>query len=111
MLLENELSAGKVTLHPNVVLEPVTSIETNKIEEENPEIFPSCTVTRAQAKAKDKIGRFFGARDEIIDLSHIILNHDIDFKYSLKKKNSVGNVVLAMDVSLSRRESSNRILY
>lgn len=44
MLLGNELSGGKVTIHPKVTLELATSIEIEKIEEEN----PSYAVTRAQ---------------------------------------------------------------
>lgn len=105
MLLGNELFAGKVTIHPRVVLKPVISIDIEKMEEEKLGIFSSYTVTRAQAKGKDKEGRFCGARDEIIDLSPNLSNYDINFKCqsdSLKKKDNIGNIVSAMDVSLSR---------
>lgn len=65
MLLGNELTGGKVTIHIKVLLEPVTSIETEKTEEENPRMFPSRALIRAQAKGKDKER----SRNEIIDLS------------------------------------------
>lgn len=52
MLLGNELAGGRVIPHPKVVSEPVASVDTENIEEENPGIFPSCAVTRAQARKK-----------------------------------------------------------
>lgn len=39
MLLGNKLAVGKATIHTKVTLEAVTSIETEKIGEENPGIF------------------------------------------------------------------------
>lgn len=54
MLLGHELTGGKVTIYPKVTLDPVTSTETEKIEEENPGIFPSCAITRAQVKAQKR---------------------------------------------------------
>lgn len=50
MLLLNELTGGKVTLDTKVVLEPVTSMETEKTEKENPRIFPSGALIREQSK-------------------------------------------------------------
>ena len=41
MLLGNDLAGGKVIAEPKVVMEPVTSAETEKIEEEIPGVFPS----------------------------------------------------------------------
>ena len=56
MLLGNDLSRGKVIAEPDVVMEPVTSAETDKIEEEISSVIPSCGVTQAQVStmAKDK---------------------------------------------------------
>lgn len=59
-----------------------------------------------QAERKDKEEKLCWARDEKIDLSQTFLNHEIDFKChsdSLKKKNSVDNLEIAMHVSLRRR--------
>lgn len=56
MLSGNELAGGKVTIHPKVVLEPITSINTKKIEEDKPCIFPSCVVLKVKGKAR-KVGK------------------------------------------------------
>lgn len=52
MLLGNELAGGKVTIHRKVILVPVTSLETKKIEKKNSSLFPSCAVTQAQVKRR-----------------------------------------------------------
>ena len=49
MLLENDLARGKVIAKPDVVMEPVTSAETDKFEEEISNVIPSCGVTQAPA--------------------------------------------------------------
>ena len=49
MLLGNDLARGKVMAEPNVVMEPVTSAETDKFEEEISNVIPSCGKTQAQA--------------------------------------------------------------
>lgn len=69
MLLGNQLSSGKITIYSKVMLESVTSIDTEKIEEENSGILPSCAVTQAQTKGEAKKEKICGAKDETIDLS------------------------------------------
>ena len=56
MLLGNDLAGGKVIAEPDVVMEPVTSAENDKFEEEISNVIPSCGVTQAQAStmAKDR---------------------------------------------------------
>ena len=49
MLLGNDLAGGKVIAESDVVIEPVTSAETDKFEEEISNVIPSCGVTQAQA--------------------------------------------------------------
>ena len=49
MLLGNDLARGKVIAEPDVVMEPVTSAETDKFEEDISNVIPSCGVTQAQA--------------------------------------------------------------
>ena len=55
MLLGNDLAPGEVIAEPDVVMEPVTSAETDKIEEEISSVIPSCRMTQARActMAKD----------------------------------------------------------
>ena len=70
MLLENDLAGGKVIAEPKVVMEPVTSAETEKIEEEIPGVFPYCVVTRAQArKMAEDTRALTDTEDYLIDLS------------------------------------------
>ena len=54
MLLGNDLAGGKVIAEPDVVMEPVTSAETDKFEEEISNVIPSCGVTQAQATTMAK---------------------------------------------------------
>ena len=54
MLLGNELARGKEIAELDVVMEPVTSAETDKIEEEKSSVIPSCGVTQAQASTMAK---------------------------------------------------------
>ena len=54
MLLGNDLAGGKVIAEPDVVMEPVTSEETDKFEEEISNVIPSCGVTQAQATTMAK---------------------------------------------------------
>ena len=49
MLLGNDLARRKGIAEPDVVMEPVTSAETNKIEKEISSVIPSCRVTQVQA--------------------------------------------------------------
>ena len=49
MLLGNDLAGGKVIPEHKLVMEPVKSAETDKIEEEISDVIPSCWVTQAQA--------------------------------------------------------------
>ena len=44
-LLGNDLAGGKVSVSPMVVEEPETQLETEKLREEFPGIFPACVVT------------------------------------------------------------------
>ena len=48
-VLGNDLATGKVIAEPGVVMVPVTSAETDKLEEEISNVIPSCGVTQAQA--------------------------------------------------------------
>ena len=76
MLLGNDLAGGKVITEPKVVMEPVTSAETEKIEEEIPGVFPSCVVTRAQArKMAEDTRASIHTEDDLIDLSKIFLEN------------------------------------
>ena len=54
MLLGNDLAGGKVIAEPDVVMEPVTSAENDKFEEEISNVIPSCGVTQAQASTMAK---------------------------------------------------------
>ena len=54
MLLGNDLARRKGIAEPDVVMEPVTSAETDKIEEEKSSVIPSCGVTQAQASTTAK---------------------------------------------------------
>ena len=54
MLLGNNLARGKVIAEPDVDKEPVTSAETDKIEEEISSVIPSCGVTQPQASTMAK---------------------------------------------------------
>ena len=56
-------------------MEPVTSSDTEKIAEEIPGVFPSCVVTRVQAKkmAKEE-NSSLDTEDEIIDLSQTFMD-------------------------------------
>ena len=76
MLLENDLAGGKVIAEPKVVMEPVTSAETEKIEEEIPGVFPYCVVTRAQArKMAEDTRASIDTEDDLIDLSKTFLEN------------------------------------
>lgn len=78
------------------MLQPVTSTETEKIEEENPGIFPLCAVIWAKPRKE----KFCGVKDETIDPK--LKNPDMDFNCSsLVRENSID---FAFDVSLSRRQ-------
>ena len=44
-----DVAGGKVIAEPKVVMEPVTSAETDKFEEEVPSVIPLCVVTQARA--------------------------------------------------------------
>lgn len=79
MLLGKELAGEKITIYPKLELEPVTSTEMEKIEEENPCIFPSYAVTQAQAKGEASKEKFCGLKNEMIDLSQTFKNHNMDF--------------------------------
>ena len=52
MLLGNNLAGERLVPHPRVVEKPIVSEETEKIEQEHPGTFPSCVVTRAEAKKR-----------------------------------------------------------
>ena len=81
MLLGNDLAEERVVPHPRVVEKPIVSEETEKIEQEHPGTFPSCVVTRAEAKKRteDITTRMEGEDEgiEIIDLSQTCLNHEL----------------------------------
>ena len=81
MLLGNDLAGERVVPHPRVVEKPMVSEETEKIEQEHPGTFPSCVVTRAEAKKMtgDVTTRVEGEDEgnEIIDLSQTCLNHEL----------------------------------
>ena len=65
MLLGNDLARGKVIAEPDVVMEPVSSAETDKIEEDISSVIPSCGVTQAQASTMAKDTRRSIARKDI----------------------------------------------
>ena len=65
MLLGNDLARGKVIAEPDVVMEPVTSAETDKIEEEIYSVIPSCGMTQAQASTMAKDTRASIKRKDI----------------------------------------------
>ena len=81
MLLGNDLAEERVVPHPRVVEKPIVSEETEKIEQEHPGTFPSCVVTRAEAKKRteDMTTRMEDEDEgiEIIDLSQTCLNHEL----------------------------------
>ena len=65
MLLGNDLARGKVIAESDVVIEPVTSAETDKIEEEIYSVIPSCGMTQAQASTMAKDTRASIKRKDI----------------------------------------------
>ena len=65
MLSGNDLARGKVIAEPDVVMEPVTSAETDKIEEEISSMIPSCGVTQAQGSTMAKNTRASIKRKDI----------------------------------------------
>ena len=71
MLLGNDLAGGKVIVEPKVVMEPIIESKIDKIEEEIPGLFPSCAVTRAQAK-KSAL-KHDDSEDDLIDLSQTFI--------------------------------------
>ena len=54
LLLGNDLAGDKVTVEPQVVDIPITEKNTAKLEEEFPDIFPACVVTRSMTAKTDK---------------------------------------------------------
>ncbi|KAK3869588.1 hypothetical protein Pcinc_025111 [Petrolisthes cinctipes] len=50
LLLGNDLAGGQVSRLPVLSNVPVNTGDTEKLERENPDFFPSCAVTRAMAK-------------------------------------------------------------
>ena len=48
-MLGNDLARGKVIAQPDIVMDPVTSAETDKFEEEISSMIPSSEVAQAQA--------------------------------------------------------------
>ena len=93
---------------PKVVLEPVTSSHTEKIAEEIPAVFPSCAVTRSQAKkiAKEQ-NSSLDTEDDIIDLSQTFMDSSEDPGSSRSSCNSLsdssdGREESVSDIPLSR---------
>ena len=64
VLLGNDLPRGKVIAEPDVVMGPVKSAETDKIEEEVSSRIPSCGVTQARASKMAKHTRASIKMDE-----------------------------------------------
>ena len=107
-LLGNDSAGERVMPLPKIVFEPVTSGDTKRIKEENPSIFPSCTVIRAQARKKNyrKIDEKSIDRsvDEAVDVAQIFMNRDIELNYSPDSlTNGNSDNIVAMDIPLSRR--------
>ena len=82
MLLEDDLTGGRMMPQHKIVFEPVTSVDTKRLEEENPGIYLSCAVTWAQARLKNyrktdekSIAR---SEDETVDMSQIFMNPDTE---------------------------------
>ena len=102
MLLGNDLAGGKVIAEPKVVMEPVTSAETEKIEEEIPGVFPSCVVTRAQArKMAEDTRASIDTEDDLIDLSKTFLENKCNNDLSCEDKK---NRCPIADVPMSRTQ-------
>ena len=53
LLLGNDLAGGKMSPVPVLSVTPVESIKTKQLEENNPELFPVCAVTRVMAAQVD----------------------------------------------------------
>ena len=88
MLLGNDLAGGRVIAEPKVVMEPLTSTETVKIEEEIPDMYPSYVVTRAQTKRMAEDTRAsIDTEDDLIDLSKTFLENKHDDLSCGDKKN------------------------
>ena len=102
MLLGNDLAGGKVIAEPKIVMEPFTSAETEKIEEEIPGVFPSCMVTRAQArKMAEDTRALIDTEDDLIDLSKTFLENKCDNDLSCEDKK---NRCPIADVPMSRTQ-------
>ncbi len=76
MLLGNDLAGDKVVISPQVTCDPIDSVSLNKLEDKFPYVFPSCAVTRSQAKQKadkdeidldDSLGDTFMNQDVVSD--------------------------------------------
>ena len=108
MLLGNDLAGGKVIGEPNVAMEPVTSAETEKIEEEISGVLPSCVVTRAQArKMAEHSGASIDIEDDLIDLSKTFLEnkHSNDLPCEDKKNRCL---IADMPMSLTQLTTEQR---
>jgi His(2)-Cys(2) zinc finger. len=75
LLLGNDLAGKQVLPLPKVVSEPVTMSENDFCNEEIPEAFPSCAVTRALAKQMaEKQNINVDSEDDLIDLSQTFID-------------------------------------
>ena len=113
LLLGNDLAGGKVVANPKVTSKPITLVNTEKLEEVIPGIFPSCAVTQAMAKkAQEEPKDCKQCTDVLVDLSDTFLNnydHDIQDSNDINPKIRVDpenqDTIDSPDMSLSKSKS------
>jgi len=71
LLLGNDLAGDKVVVYPLVTDKPSLDSSPDPIEEEFPDLFPSCTVTRAMAKKAIENDLCSDVDDNIISFGHL----------------------------------------
>lgn len=95
MLLGNDLARERVVPHPRVVEKLSVLEETEKIEETHPGTFPSCLVTRANARkrAEETSARMESENEgnEVVDPSQTCLGHEIGSNPMLEQTPSSPN--------------------
>ncbi len=82
LLLGNDLAGDKVVVNPLVTSKPSFEKVTDPIEQEFPDLYPACAVTRAMAQKAIIDQDAAGVSDSEVDLSDTFMVHSEDQTFS-----------------------------
>ena len=98
LLLGNDLAGDKVVVNPLLTIIPCIDQPLDPIEQEIPDLYPSCAITRAMAKKTKQ-------NDEDIDLTDTFLGQS--FKHEITNSLSSSLSGMQTDLSDNKSESSH----